>query len=70
MSTLAEIEAAVASLPPEQLRALLRFVSERVEATSRHFAQTRLAAEWRPPAPMELGAILAPESQWTELCHR
>lgn len=70
MSTLAGIEAAAALLPPEQLSELLRFLGKRVEATSEGCATTQDATEWRPPAPVELGAILAPESEWTELCHR
>ena len=70
MSTLAEIEAAANTLSPEQLRELLRFLAERVEATNQSFTEPDAAAEWRPPAPVELGAILAPESEWTELCHR
>ena len=47
MSTLAEIEAAANTLSPEQLRELLRFLAERVEATNQSFTEPDAAF---PPA--------------------
>ena len=30
----------------------------------------KTGSEWHPPAPKAMGKFLAPESEWTDLCHR
>lgn len=39
--------------------------SARKPATAR-----KTTRNWRPPAPKAMGKFLAPESEWTDLCHR
>ena len=70
MSTLAEIEAATEALPPEQLQELLRFVGARLRTVNEQTAKTTVAPVWHPPAPKAMGKFLAPETEWTNLCHR
>ena len=33
-------------------------------------AAAAVATVWHPPAPKAMGKFLAPESEWTDLCHR
>ncbi len=86
MSTLAEIETATDALPREELEKLLRFVAMRLRTVNQPApaaakskrknlprkprAAAADATVWRPPAPKAMGKFLAPESEWTDLCHR
>ncbi len=41
-----------------------------LEGVVRQFPAARLSPdEWRPPAPVDMGAPLVPEGQWDALCH-
>ena len=41
-----------------------------LESIVRHHPPGRsLAADWRPPEPLDLGEPLVPEDAWTGLCH-
>lgn len=86
MSTLAEIETATDALPREELEKLLQFVamrlrtvnqsaaavakSKRKKVSRKPRAAAAVAVVWHPPAPKAMGMFLAPESEWTDLCHR